>query len=428
MSSNSTDNTLDTYASLQITSESAARIFNSQVKKRENKIPSEAIQNITKDIYYRLNVGLLRQNRKINTLARPNKDGSNIQDPIRASDPWQLDLQADESYENSSMSYLVKGSEKTISCHSCDGKGENLCPTCRGQGWTYCTTCSGQGQNKCYQCNGSGAVLCPRCRGINSVVETSSAKKKGVVSRAVLGGVIAGPVGAVLGGATAKTQTVTSSQMCPTCYGKGAVVCQSCHGTGAVVCSGCRGERRVQCRTCKGSRNLICQECEGRGDLIEYQEVIIQNDFINRSFEINPFQSEIARQMTPASLIELELQADNVPFEKLDGVSEGEFPKLKRVIDNALMFGQGRLIKSKVSIASLPVIRVTFVSRGKQKDFKLVGRSLAVEKPSLYKLIDFPLFPTRLYGWWQSVNLLRKILICSLSFVVLALLIFFLIR
>ena len=428
MSHHSAGSTLDSSSSFQVSAETAARAFNSRVRKRSNKISVAAIQDITKGTYFKVAVGVLSQSRRVVPLTRANEGGSHFQDPIRLSDPWELNIQIDETYGNSTKSCHVEGSEKKIECFSCEGRGMKDCPRCQGNGWTTCGNCDGQGQVKCRWCNGQGAVLCPKCRGVNSVVETSSAKSKGVVGRAVVGGLVAGPVGAVLGGATARTQTVTTSKVCTTCFGKGSVMCQGCFGAGRITCTSCRGQGKLTCQTCDGHQKLVCQVCGASGELIEYQEVEVQNIFLEKTTEINPFQTDIARRRSPASSYEIELHPADLPLEELDGFPETEFSLVKPAIDSALLSGPGHFLKAKVSISSIPVFVATYDSRNKKKHFMLVGRDLAIEKTSIDKVLDFPLFPTRLYDWWSGISFLKKSVIGATTIVVLALVVFLLSR
>ena len=386
---------LDSYDLVTVTPEDAVAVFNYTVKKNKNKLHVEAIVSITKDIYYKINVAILSQNRSIDLVTQKNSDRKYFSNPILVSDPWDVNIQTDKSYKNSGSVYTVDDSEKIIVCDSCEGIGKTICPKCDGQ----------------------GLILCSKCKGVNSIVITSTAEKKGVVGRSLVGALLAGTAkkgllgrgltgtllagtaGMFLGGATGKKRTTTSAQVCPTCRGRGTLVCQNCAGEGIE----------------------ICENCEGVGNLIQFQQINVNNKSFKKRFKINTSNNSLARQELPESTYEAEFEGEHLDLNDLRDIPPSELEKFKNQLHKAISVETGKILKFKINISSLPIFRVTYNSKGKRKNFKLIGSNLRVEKGFFDKLLDLPLSPVELYAAWNSLNLLRK------SGIVGAFIIFFLI-
>ncbi len=373
---------LDSYDLVTVTPEDAVAAYNFTVKKNQNKLNVEAIESITKDIYYKIDVAVLSQDRSIGLVTQKNPDQKHFSKPFLVSDPWDVNIQTDKSYKKSGSVHDIGDSQKIIVCDSCEGVGKTVCPKCDGQ----------------------GLILCPRCKGVNSIVLTSTGEKQGAVGRSLVGALLAstakknlagrgltgtllaGTVGMFLGGATAKKRTITSAQVCPTCRGKGTLFCQNCTGEGIE----------------------ICENCDSVGNLIQFQRINVNNKSLKKCIKINKFNSSLARKELPESSYEAEFEGTQLDINDLRDIPPSDCEKVKNELLKVIKVETGNILKFKIMVTSLPIFQVAYNSKGKRKYFKVIGSNLRVEKGFIDKILDLPVSPAELYTKWNSLGLWWK--------------------
>lgn len=90
---------------------------------------------------------------------------------------------------------------RDITCHECEGSGNEYCSECDGSGDVECNNCEGEGSTGCDNCDGSGEV---------------------------------------------------DDEPCSSCQGSGGFECGFCDGSGRETCNNCGGYGSADCDYCNG--------------------------------------------------------------------------------------------------------------------------------------------------------------------------------
>jgi hypothetical protein len=104
-----------------------------------------------------------------------------------------------------------------------------------------CETCTGFGKVECTGCDARGVIECGECEGGNIFIKVTGELVKGTISR---------------------------SEKCKKCKGRGALYCDKCGGSGGLLCRKCRGKGEMpDCRKCARKGYIDCKKCAGSGKL-----------------------------------------------------------------------------------------------------------------------------------------------------------------
>jgi hypothetical protein len=104
-----------------------------------------------------------------------------------------------------------------------------------------CSVCMGCGRVDCVVCHGVGEIKCANKKCVQGIVtvETKTDLTKSTVSR---------------------------SEKCKECHGKGMISCSECRGVGNLLCQSCNGAGELPlCKKCSGQGSSPCTRCHGAG-------------------------------------------------------------------------------------------------------------------------------------------------------------------
>jgi DnaJ-class molecular chaperone len=104
-----------------------------------------------------------------------------------------------------------------------------------------CETCEGFGKVDCKACEARGVIECAACDGGNVFIKVTGELVKGTISR---------------------------SEKCKKCKGRGVLYCEKCGGSGGILCRKCRGKGDMpDCRKCAQKGYIDCRKCKGSGKI-----------------------------------------------------------------------------------------------------------------------------------------------------------------
>ncbi len=106
-----------------------------------------------------------------------------------------------------------------------------------------CEECAGFGKTDCGGCEAGGVLDCEACEDGNVFIKVNAELTKMTLSR---------------------------SEKCKKCRGKGMLLCSKCGGSGGVLCRECNGSgSRPACKRCSGEGHTSCRKCRGAGTIAE---------------------------------------------------------------------------------------------------------------------------------------------------------------
>jgi hypothetical protein len=330
--------TIDELEPIAVPTDEIVTRINQSIEQINKRISRDDIIGFKIATCHKLEIEVLVQTRKISTSIFKERNVNCEQVDIENNDPWSVVISCNDHEEEYSRKLYLRGSMKE----------------------SICSKCKGQGKVACYKCVGQGLILCPKCKGVNSSVETSIGNREGVATRAIVGTVLAGPIGLVLGGATAKRRTVTSSKICPKCLGKGALVCTQCNGQSVESCT----------------------ECDGTGHVFTGLCLTIQNKYLSRDHLINPFGSLSEKSLQFDSHFVMKLAGDDLLEEIIGHIPASQISIIKPILSGLINIDDGKIKSLKVKISSLPIINVAYNWNGKLTAVLLLGKNLVVNKVS----------------------------------------------
>ncbi len=104
-----------------------------------------------------------------------------------------------------------------------------------------CEECQGFGKIDCKACEARGTLDCRACEDGNVLIKVKAELTKMTLSR---------------------------SEKCKECTGRGVLRCEKCGGSGGVLCRKCNGNgERPQCRKCGGHGYTECRKCSSTGKI-----------------------------------------------------------------------------------------------------------------------------------------------------------------
>lgn len=111
-----------------------------------------------------------------------------------------------------------------------------------------CEGCQGFGKIDCSACKSAGTIDCDACEDGNVFIKVSAELTKMTLSR---------------------------SEKCKKCAGRGVLLCEKCGGSGGILCQKCNGNgQRPECRKCAGQGYTECRKCARtgtvKGEVCEY--------------------------------------------------------------------------------------------------------------------------------------------------------------
>lgn len=250
---------------------------------------------------------------------------------------WDIELPDINDFTDSSLNYIVNGSQHVENCFKCEAKGWITCVTCHGAKQLTCPSCRGAGETKCSNCSGGGTLRCNNCSGSGTIRrQVTRSTQVWIPERYDSNGYKIGNTGTY----TTQTSYDTVSESCSSCNGRGRITCSTCYGDGKISCKRCGASGKITCGTCSGSGRNTCPICQGKKQLLHYFYVKRDLSFTDQKTCV--IHGEVYDRF-PQFLEEYEHYESNNQFSKLQKrIESGQLPEdnhlnefVDRFINNA---------------------------------------------------------------------------------------------
>ena len=295
---------------------------------------------------------------------------------------WDIELPVVTEFTDSSVNYVVDGSQHVENCFKCDAKGWITCVTCHGAKKLTCPSCRGAGETKCSNCSGGGTVRCNSCSGSGTIRrQVTRSTQVWIPERYDSNGYKIGNTGTY----TTQTSYETVNETCSSCSGRGKVRCSSCGGDGKISCQRCGASGKITCGTCSGSGRNTCPACNGHQKLLHY--FYVKRDLECTDQKTCVIHSEVFDGF-PQFLDEYEQYESNNQFSKLQKrIETGQLPEdnhLNKFIDKFITTAHQEttdihsLKFQQLDVECIDAWEMHYVFRGKKYIMLFVGSDYTV--------------------------------------------------
>jgi hypothetical protein len=235
---------------------------------------------------------------------------------------WNIELPVVNDFTDSSINYIVNGSQHIENCFKCDAKGWITCVTCYGAKKLTCPQCRGVGESDCDSCSGGGSLRCYNCNGSGTIrKQLARSNQVWIPERYDSNGYKIGNTGMY----EDRTYYETVNESCSYCNGRGKTSCRSCGGNGKISCQRCGASGKITCGTCSGSGRNTCPTCNGRQQLLHY--FYVQRDLSCTDQKTCVIHGEVYDRF-PQFLEEYEQYESNNQLSKLQKrIETGQLPE-----------------------------------------------------------------------------------------------------